>query len=361
MFFFVIGEPSYMASSWYKHILSGIFNEKRSKRFNTVIIDSIDDIYNFPKGEDDVILIIGSGASWLESIIDICEDRFGKNVIVLGNFERPLGGRSYSIVSSDIAKDLRNLYSYLVTYGKHRIALYGINPHSASDDFRRNSYLECGGLHDDIYVNDCELALCFERFEERAGEYDAVLCANDYCAISLVRHLKERGIPLPYIASCGETRLARIFTPSITNLKTNYSDFGRAGVNVYKMLQKDINISSLNIRLVSNIIPGDTTENLEPEDNAKVIIPKTEHIDDSFYSDVEIAEMLSIENVLNACDRSEFEMLSLLISGMTYSDIAEKCHMSVNGVKYKIKKLFELGGVSSKSEFLKLTKSYMEQ
>lgn len=359
MFFFILGEPHYTTSSWYKNILSGIFSEKRSKHFSAIIVDSFEEIKSFPKNSDDVILLIGSDAEWLESVIDICEERFNKNVIVLGNFERRLVGRSYSMVSSDISKDLGNIYTYLTSNGKNRIALYGINPKSASDSFRENSFLECGGCKEDIYLNNSNLAECYKDFSNNIGKYDAVLCANDYSAISLIRYLKAAEASLPFIASCGETRLARIFSPSITNLKTNYSDFGRAAVHLYKTLQKDLGISSVKIRLVSSIVPAETTDNLPYTENSAKSVPKKNRYDNSFYSDPEVADMLRIENVLNSCDKNEFEMLCYLISDMTYFDIAEKCHMSVNGVKYRLKKLFELSGVSSKSEFLNLTKNYM--
>lgn len=361
MFFFIIGEPNYSVSSWYNLILNGILNEKRSKRFNTVIIDSVEEIYNFRQNCDDVIIVIGSSLSWLEPIIDASEKIFGKNIIVLGNFERRLHNRQYSIVASDIAKDVTNIYTYLTSYRKERIAMYGTNPNSASDDYRIKVFSECGGKTEDIYINNANLKECFDTFFPNISKYDAVLCANDYCAVSLINHLKSNNTSLPFIASCGDTMLARVFSPTVTNLKTNYADFGKAAVNVYKMLQKDIKISSLKVSLVSTIVPGDTTNNLLPKSHTEA--PKKcsnrSFVNDCFYSDTEVAEMLRIEKVLNACDNFDYDFLCCLINGMTYSEIAEKFNISVNGAKYKLKKLFEICCVSSKSEFLQLVNKYI--
>ena len=90
--FYLLGEPGYSSSNWYKHILDGIITEKRTKRFNVVMLNSILELENFAPKRDDAILLVGSNLNWLESVIDICIDNFGKNIIVLGNFENLLKG-----------------------------------------------------------------------------------------------------------------------------------------------------------------------------------------------------------------------------------------------------------------------------
>ena len=356
--FFILGEPGYTGSNWYKHILDGIFAEKKSKRFSVVIIDSILETENFSVSCDDAIFLIGTNAGWLESVIDTCENIFGRNIIVLGNFERRLGGRSYSIVSTDISADVCSLYGYLMSYGKNKVAMYGINPKSASDMYRKNSFLECGGDVRGVYENNGNLDECFIGFEPYVHNYNAIICANDYCAVSLYRHLKERNINAPYIASCGETKLARFIPHSITNLKTSYKDFGKAAINVYKTLQKDFPVSSVKINLASCIVPGKSTDNL-PVQTVPVFSPQGSESDDSFYRDSEVCQMLGIENVLSNCDKTETDMLFSLLDGMTYADIAEKYHMSVNGAKYRLNKLFALAGTDSKSDFIHLMKKYI--
>lgn len=358
--FYLLGEPGYTTSNWYKHIIDGILAEKRTKRFNIIMIDSIKETENRSLEVDDAILLVGSNLNWLESIIDACKQRFNKNIIVLGNFERQLKGKNYSIVSSDISADIYNLYAYLVSYDKTKIAMYGINPNSASDIYRKNCFIKYCGHNNDIYFNNANLQECYKNFILNIEKYDAVICANDYSAISLVRALNNDNIEAPFIVSCGETKLAKTFKPSITNLRTSYKDFGKAAINVYKVLQKDFPTSNVKLELASCIIPGDSTNNLPVQttsfnETASTIITTN----DSFYSDNEVSEMLKVEKLLNLCDKTEFDMLLSLIKGMTYFEIAEKYHMSVNGVKYKLNKFFELCGVDSKTEFITLIKKYI--
>lgn len=357
--FFILGEPAYTASSWYKNILDGILTEKRSKRFNLAIIDSISETEKFQICDDDALFLVGSDPKWLESVIDASEQKFPKNIIVLGNFERRLGGRNYSLVSSDISVDVCNLYTHLVSYDKTKIAMYGINPKSASDTYRKNSFLECGGDIKDIYINNANLYQCYKDFEPHIHNYDGIICANDYSAISLIRHAQNNSVKIPFIVSCGETKLAKHFNPSITNLRTNYKDFGKAAISVYKTLQKDFSVSSVTINLASDISPGESTDKLPVLSRATTHETVFSKPDDSFYIDKEISEMLCVENILNHCDKTELNMLFSLIDGMTYADIAEKFHMSINGAKYRIHKFFELCHTDSKTDFLELVKKYI--
>lgn len=134
--FYCLGEPGYETSSWYMHIVSGLLNEKRSKRFTVFLAYDIDEIEKFPITKDDVLFIIGSAIKWLDVVIDTCEKKFDNRIVVLGNCERKKG-KKYSIVASDVSHDIRLLYKYLKTHKKNNIAMYGINPHSAYKTFKR--------------------------------------------------------------------------------------------------------------------------------------------------------------------------------------------------------------------------------
>ena len=99
--FFILGEPAYTASSWYKHILDGILPEKRSKRFNLAIIDSIAETDNFRICDDDALFLVGSDPKWLEYVIDASWQNFSKSTMFFGNLlrflfeERTTNGRPY--------------------------------------------------------------------------------------------------------------------------------------------------------------------------------------------------------------------------------------------------------------------------
>ena len=81
---------------------------------------------------------------------------------------------------------------------------------------------------------------------------------------------------------------------------------------------------------------------------------------DTFYSDAEIDEMLKVETLLNSCDKDDFLILERILNNATYAQIAEELYMSTNGVKYKLKNMFTLCHVASKTEFIELLNKYLK-
>ena len=359
MSFYAIGEPEYKTSNWYRDIMEGLINEKRQKRFALTILDSIDELKHYTITGEDVIFIIGTNSEWLAKIIQICEAFFHNRVVVLGNHENRLCKGKYSIVTADIARDIQILYNYLVSYGKTRIAMYGINPDSTSDAFRKESFLSCGASEADLFYNAGSLSRCFEDFLKRIDDYDAVICVNDYAAISLVKYLKDK--KKLYITSCGGgSLLSHFFSPCITHTWVDYLSFGKAGLDLCRILQKNSNVNSVNIYLSSSFTIGETTDSLPLVEESVPEINAVHKDNDTFYSDTEIDEMLRVETLLNSCDKDDFLILERILNNATYAQIAEELYMSTNGVKYKLKNMFTLCHVTSKTEFIELLNKYLK-
>lgn len=352
---YVISEPEYEASNWYKHILSGLLSEKRKKRYSLKFIRDFDEFKAFTIGNSDIVFVIGTNNDWILKTVSNCTFFFRNRVIVLGNHERQLGNGTYSVVSGDIENDIRILYSYLLSYGKKNIALYGINPDSASDYIRQESFLAEGGLKSNLFYNSVSLKDCYEEFA--GSEFDAVICVNDFAAISLLKHSNKT--PAPFIVSCGGTMLSMFFSPSITRMETNYKDFGRCAFTLAKMLI-DSDVNSINIRLKGKFIEGDTTNFLPLKIKAEKKILKQLKTADKFYADFEIDEMLKIELLFNSCDADDLLLLERVLNEKIYADIAKELFMSENGIKYRLKNMFKFCGVSSKKEFISMLKKYIK-
>lgn len=359
MRFYCLSEPGYGTSSWHGRIMSGIESEKRTKRFSVVEISSVKEASG--AGKSDFIFLIGSDSAWLSSVIGGCGDLFGNRVIVLGNCESHTGWEDHSVVTTDVSRDVAMLYGYLSSCGKKRAALYGVNPLSSSDAYRKSAFMSCGGDIRDVFENRGDLEKCFADFEKSKEAYDGIICVNDYCAVSLIRRLEEKGVSVPFIVSCGETALARAFSPSITNLETNYPKFGEAGVQAARLLMKNGAVSSLVVRLSGRIVPGETTENIP----ADVSYERAENDisvsmgPDGFYSDAELDGMMRTEKLLNFAEESDRALLDLLLTGKTYAEAAEKLFMSTNGIKYRVKAMLEVCGVKNKAELCALVKKYV--
>ncbi len=357
MTIFVLGEPEFETSNWYKHILNGIINEKRSKRFTLTLLNNPSELENTKATDDDFLFIIGTNSVWLESIISIAEPVFDNKTIVLGNFRRCENGRKYSIITSDLSRDIKILYEYLKSHGREKIALYGINPKSASDSFRKESFLSCGASDKDLFFNSSSLMQCFLDFKNSEESYDGVICVNDYAAISLIKHLNNKN--LPSVTSCGGSLISKFFSPSITTIKTDYERFAKSALELCHILRKNIEVNSIDIYISGIFIPGETTDflPLKSTSEKKPFSPKKE--EDRFYSDTETDEMIKTEKLLSYCDDVDFKILKLLMKDFTYGAIASELFMSENGIKYKLKNMFDILKVKSKSEFIEIFNRYI--
>ena len=121
-------------------------------------------------------------------------------------------------------------------------------------------------------------------------------------------------------------------------------------------------IAAVKTDLVSEISPGDTTDNLPSKGSYFSLhdtSPRIQDRKDLFYSDTEILQMLQVENLLANCSQTELSILQCLLAGMTYAEIGERFFMSTNGIKYKAKKMFELCGTETKNEFLERVGKYL--
>lgn len=358
MTLYALGDPTYQKSNWYNNILKGLIDIKRQKRFSLMLLNELEDLEKIEITDEDALFVIGTNSTWLQLVIPKCESYFQNRVIVLGNHNSRNRMGQYSVVTQNISHDIQLLYTYLASYNRKNIALYGINPESTSDAFRKECFLALGNNEENIFYNVGSLTKCCEHFLSKSEKYNAVICANDYAAISLIRFFKNN--PSFFVTSCGGgLLLTHYFSPKITHTLVDYTAFGKAGLALYQILIKNRDIHSINVYLTSHLSIGETTNNLplQQEPVSTVIASSKAH--DVFYSDTEVDEMLRVEMLLNKCDDTDFCIINSLLEGMTYAQISDKIFMSVNGIKYKLKSMFQICHVSSKAEFIELLKKYI--
>lgn len=76
--------------------------------------------------------------------------------------------------------------------------------------------------------------------------------------------------------------------------------------------------------------------------------------------DTEEGELIRIETFMRSCDTLDFDILTYVLQGnISYQNISELLFITENTLKYRIKRLKELLGVSHKSEMTALLSKYM--
>lgn len=356
----IMVEPSYSNSIWCQNLVDGLVAELKLKRIAFRFISSVDEL-------DDkchFIYVIGSVSGWVRGVLESC-DRAGIYPILLSNqtFHRfPI---RYSAVCSDTANSIKHLVSTLRSMGRLRIALYGVNPNSIPDESRKTCFLAAQNGHglEDIFVNDGSLEQCYLDFRNRSSDYDAVICANDFAAISLVRNLSRddpEELERLSVIGCAETRLTEFYGKHILSIRVNFREYGRAAVTLLDTLRRNPYLSNIVMAIRWDFSPLNTLQAPVPHQPPSQL-PQIPEVGDTFYADQELRDMLRLEQLLNECDNVDKAMIRYLVAGESYEVIADRCFVTVSTVKYRIRKMLSISQSSNRAALVALVREYMSE
>mgnify|MGYP005755143677 FL=1 len=353
----VISEPAYTVSNWYAQIVAGLKSQARKKRLPLHFYSNMQSAGQ----SGGCVFIIGSSYSWLyDAVADA--HQFGCHPILLNNQPHRSFPGKYSYVSADISLSVSYILQLLTQAGKHEIALYGINPASVADISRKETFAAQRG-HADIYYNRTSFLQCFDSFFQKAQEkqYDAVICANDYAAISLIYHLKTLGYNTERLSviSYSNTLLAQRCNSSVSSIELHYEKFGQAAMMISENIEKDPYLTGMNVFVDWKLVFRDTA--LESEMQKQISFSSQTDVSrpqDLLFADKELIEMMRLENLLLHCDETDMRILHLLCTGTSLYKIAEVCYLTENALKYRIKKMKEICDVPSKTDLIRSFNKY---
>ena len=362
----ILVEPGYGRSIWCRNLLDGLTRELKQKRIPFRRLDGLDQLTPGTR----YIYLIGSDNTWVRGALAACNGA-GVYPILLCNQAYHTFKADYSTICSDVNDSMRQLVELLRGRGCSRIALYGVNPQSVADESRMNAYLaacsalqaEERGSRRDVFYNNGSLENCFEIFARRAGEYDAVICANDFAAVSLVRRIDAQRPELRgklTISGCADARLTGLYSERILSVCVNFAEYGRAAVMLLENLRKNPYLSHI-VMMIRWDFGG--LEGPRPPPPASAELPglPLPPGDDMFYADEELSDMMRIEALLGECGPLDLQLLRLLLQGVAYERISEQCFLTESTVKYRVKKMVDTCGVRSRAQMCALLKQYLPE
>ncbi len=356
---YILSEPLFVKSPWYKTICNGLVAElcRRKLPFTDCDIDTL------PQGVDgeSFAFLLGTNVKWLNECITSC-GRLNIHPIVLGTQGNEGFGGICSAVTSNLSHSMSYLLSYLYSKGKRRTALYGVNRLSTTnlaqmEQFKGNTVIP--STDEDIYFNEGSISDCSDMFIDNIDRYDSVISVNDFATVSLMRKLNAAKKDI-LIVSYGGTRLAKKYFPELLTVSMGYDGFGKAAASICEMLNANKAIDCLTVQ-VKCVIENEAKSGSGTSEAAlEGDLHGNDSTDTRFYGDSEMNELIRIENMLILCDEIDSEIINLLMSGYSYEDIAEKLYCALNTVKYRVKKMKETCGCESKRELIGMIKSYCE-
>lgn len=79
---------------------------------------------------------------------------------------------------------------------------------------------------------------------------------------------------------------------------------------------------------------------------------------DLFYADAEMQELILVERVLSLCSQTDFQIINQLLKGSRTDQIAKICNLVESGVRYRINRIVEKGGLKDRNNLVELFKKY---
>lgn len=343
-------EKGYADSAWCRALEQSLVTELRKRREEYVTVFEPDEVT-----QGDTVFVIGSVFGWLGETVRRCNGA-GVVPILLCTSPKHIPGGRYHCVCSDIAGSMGMLTaSVRENYGS-RLALYGINPGSVGDRAKLDAYLQENPQPETVFENSTSLAECYGHFAPVAGQFDAVLCANGFAAVSLVKRLQADApeiLDRLRVISCAQSLLTRYSGDRITSVDMNFGSFGKTAMGLADMVKKQPHIWQLtatvkwSVEDVALQLPAIRKE-----------IP--EQRQDSFYRDTELQQMMKVENLLTACDETDEILLSMLLEGQSYGAMAEVCFLTEGAVKYRVKNMRTLCDCPDRESLENLLRLYID-
>lgn len=351
-------EATYSRSIWCQNLIDGLVAELKLKRIAFRFISSLEDL----DPASPFIYVIGSSSEWVRAVLEASSCK-GIYPILLCNQAFHELDMTYSTVCSDTSGSMQHLVDTLNSAGRKRIALYGVNPHSVSDESRQKAFHAAARQQNqtDVFINNGSLEHCFSQFRSRIPEYDAVICANDFAAISLVRNLLQEApaeLDRLLIIGCAETRLTEFYNGHVLSIRVNFLEYGRAAVMLLESLKRNPYLSHIVMAIRWDFSPLTTLRKLTAAE-LEIQTPTIPESKDVFYQDVELNNMLRLEQLLNECDDLDREVISCLLRGESYETISERCFVTVSTIKYRVRKMISVSQANSRSELIRLLREYL--
>ena len=361
---YVTSEQVGLEGYWMSDILSGI--DKEAGRKNLNVLD-----YNGQRletGEEfarRLVLAVGYSSQWMESTCITLKAKGIEPILVNAAHDSTtemLGATGF--VSFGIKKSMYNVLSCLIGARRNKIALFGGNEETHSDNVKAEEFLEVShyfGLNtsvNDIY-KDTSLSDCAKSLELSLHRYNAVVCTSDTAAIYLLKWLEQRNVSVPkdmFIIGFGNSATAEFISPSITTVESNFVELGKQAVKLHQFLQKNTDIKSCSVSVDCPIIERQSTGSLK----FKKMHPQSRHGGSMplYDTDNDVLMILQAEELLRMWDDIDRNIMKGLLKDKTVSSIADDLFISVSAVKYRIKKMLTTANLQSKDELVKVIRKY---
>jgi len=254
---------------------------------------------------------------------------------------------------------------YFYNHHRRRIALIDINYNSSNDVTKYETFLmtarqlNMDTSYSDVYFRDIDSLNPTENFLARIQMYDSVICSNDFSAAYIISYAREHAIKVPeqlFVAGLGDIVLCRYTCPSLTSATRSYYEAGKQVFDIWKTLNQNPDVESIVTVMRSTIKPRGSTAYLpviEQDADQSNDIPAD--YEDFIPNVTKGSEAIrAIHSSLSQCDSLDMLIIIGVMKNHSNEKLAEDLLVAPGTINYRLKKLYQNAGVSTKTEFADL-------
>ncbi|MBE6779193.1 MAG: hypothetical protein E7541_07410 [Ruminococcaceae bacterium] len=312
---------------------------------------------------DDPLLIPTPLNSLLLPIVEECNKQ-GVQVIAPNSFLN-IGERyRYHCVKGDFYGAVAKVLRGLRRGGKDSPALFGVNTNSQEDVLITDAFMaQNAGMTGAVFCNEGSIRDCFDTFFKQRRQFNAVICVNDYVAISLIenmRRLDPTYLENTFIVSFSNTLLSRLYNMPFTSLAPDMDAIGCAVGDIYKLLKRSRgSYQAITIYVNYKVYERQTTHNcfmdereLPHYESRDVFFPTINTFNEAtaYHTDPQVAHLPQVEMFLNKLSKVELSILMMVLRGYSNTHISEELFLSGETVRYHLNKMRAILGSATKEQ-----------
>lgn len=309
--------------------------------------------------KNDVVYVVGTSEVFCDRAAREIKSLGGIPLIVKGG---TFNSGSTASVAFDIEGAVRHCLDYLIQNGKTKILFYGLNENSEADKFKKDAFTEYAlkaGINRSIRFCNGTIHSEAENFvsdEFEHGLYDAILCANDTAALSLLYAGITEKAKVPedlFLIGMGNSYIGKHCSVPLTTVDFDYKLLGKHAVKTGAFIKRESGFTCVKTLLPCPIIVRDSTANADfnAKSEVKEFIPA-----EDYFGGKATTEILATETIMQTSDETDRTIMLMLAGENTYATIAEKVSLTERAVSYRIdaiKKKLGFNRVEDLREFLK--------
>lgn len=363
MLYIISKFPNYR-SQWVYRYTYKIKQVLISRHVEFMEVDNAENAIALCKNENDVILIPNNISAKVLQMVKKCNEANIQVILPNGflNVGEPL---RYHSICGDIFDVVKRIMDTFRSTEKKRVALCGANPYSQSDVLLVDAFISLYSSPKSVFFNTDTSNDSINKFLE-SDEYDAVICANDYIALALIKVLQKDNpeyLKKLSIISFSNTILARISSMPITSCQPNIFQVGNAVADIYQVLtkRKGSCYSAITAYVPYQIYERETTGDLrffnkisDYGDNENLSFQVAAA--DNFLTMDDIALYWNVDWCLNQLTAKNFLVLIEILRGCNRKQICENLFISFDTVNYHLRKLRSIFQVNTTKQLVDLLK-----